>query len=560
MPTLTRTAPSAAKANKKENKASPTRAASQSSTLSDNRARTLVQMKVVEAMSQGPQSQKIAQLQAIMPGNSPVQKAADEEEVQMKAAPVQKAADEEEVQMKAAPVQKAADEEEVQMKAAPVQKAADEEEVQMKAAPVQKKENNTGLPDGLKSGVENLSGVSLDDVKVHTNSDQPAQMQAHAFAQGTDIHVAPGQEQHLPHEAWHVVQQKQDRVKPTSQMKEKIPVNDDKGLEHEADVMGIKSLKLGNEIGQLKENKKLDEISTSNTPIQGAFYSGWFGGKSKEQVEDVPKKELKTDDGYKVNPEVIEKLKPEEQEAVKSKSSGVIGGLNKIGQKGAGLAVSTALGAKSVVELADPNPSYLENLKTVSQNSGEAAAKGGFAAIMGSIFGIGTAIKGIYDNTTAAFAKWDQWTAFQESAKQGVDEAIYGLTKVWKGFWTKVGGIFESVLRLTEAIMLLTPAAPIAAAITVGHKIKDGISFVFGAGKSIYQYFKGEKKIDNASSLVSKAAAGDEKALGLVKKLIKTSKYGSYKEDWQLINLLNAKGHPAKIQKIIEESMTGTGV
>ena len=74
MPTLTRTAPSAAKANKKENKASPTRAASQSSTLSDNRARTLVQMKVVEAMSQGPQSQKIAQLQAIMPGNSPVQK------------------------------------------------------------------------------------------------------------------------------------------------------------------------------------------------------------------------------------------------------------------------------------------------------------------------------------------------------------------------------------------------------------------------------------------------------------------------------------------------------
>jgi hypothetical protein len=27
----------------------------------------------------------------------------------------------------------------------------------------------------------------------------------------------PGQEQHLPHEAWHVVQQKQGRVKPTGQ-------------------------------------------------------------------------------------------------------------------------------------------------------------------------------------------------------------------------------------------------------------------------------------------------------------------------------------------------------
>jgi hypothetical protein len=107
--------------------------------------------------------------------------------------------------------------------------------------PIQKKENNTGLPDNLKTGVENLSGISLDDVKVHRNSDKPAQLQAHAYAQGTDIHLASGQEKHLPHEAWHVVQQKQGRVKPTLQMKYKTPVNDDIGLEKEADVMGAKA-------------------------------------------------------------------------------------------------------------------------------------------------------------------------------------------------------------------------------------------------------------------------------------------------------------------------------
>ncbi|CAI8282611.1 MAG: Uncharacterised protein [Bacteroidetes bacterium MED-G17] len=107
---------------------------------------------------------------------------------------------------------------------------------------IQKKENNTGLPDNLKSGIENLSGMSLDDVKVHRNSDKPAQLQAHAYAQGTDIHLGPGQEKHLPHEAWHVVQQKQGRVKPTMQMKEKVNVNDDAGLEREADVMGAKAL------------------------------------------------------------------------------------------------------------------------------------------------------------------------------------------------------------------------------------------------------------------------------------------------------------------------------
>ena len=102
--------------------------------------------------------------------------------------------------------------------------------------------NRTGLPDQLKAGVESLSGLSLDDVKVHYNSSRPSQLNALAYAQGTDVHVGPGQEKHLPHEAWHIVQQKQGRVKPTMQMKVGVPVNDDPGLEHEADVMGSRAL------------------------------------------------------------------------------------------------------------------------------------------------------------------------------------------------------------------------------------------------------------------------------------------------------------------------------
>ena len=109
---------------------------------------------------------------------------------------------------------------------------------------LQKKSNNTNLPTQLKSGIENLSGISMDDVKVHYNSSKPAQLQAHAYAQGTNIHLGPGQEKHLPHEAWHVVQQKQGRVKPTMQLKGKVNVNDDVGLEREADVMGAKATQL----------------------------------------------------------------------------------------------------------------------------------------------------------------------------------------------------------------------------------------------------------------------------------------------------------------------------
>lgn len=96
-----------------------------------------------------------------------------------------------------------------------------------------------GLPAMLKKGIESLSGMSLDDVKVHYNSSKPAQLQALAYTQGAEIHVAPGQERHLPHEAWHVVQQKQGRVKPTLKVNG-TPVNDEPALEQEADQMGAR--------------------------------------------------------------------------------------------------------------------------------------------------------------------------------------------------------------------------------------------------------------------------------------------------------------------------------
>jgi hypothetical protein len=125
-----------------------------------------------------------------------------------------------------------------------IQKLADRGAVENKLTQLKKTDptNNTGLPDQLKSGIENLSGMSMDDVKVQYNSAEPAALNALAYAQGSDIHVGPGEEEHLPHEAWHVVQQAQGRVKPTTQLKGNIKINDDSGLEAEADVMGAKAL------------------------------------------------------------------------------------------------------------------------------------------------------------------------------------------------------------------------------------------------------------------------------------------------------------------------------
>ncbi|WP_239670692.1 DUF4157 domain-containing protein [Vibrio variabilis] len=139
-----------------------------------------------------------------------------------------------------------------------------------KQAKLPSSSNQTGLPHQLKAGIENLSGYSMDDVKVHYNSSKPAQLQAHAYAQGTNIHIGPGQERHLAHEAWHVVQQKQGRVKPTMQMKGKVNVNDDALLEREADVMGAKALQMGPSSHQPHQLKAANVSTTVQAKLSSA--------------------------------------------------------------------------------------------------------------------------------------------------------------------------------------------------------------------------------------------------------------------------------------------------
>lgn len=94
------------------------------------------------------------------------------------------------------------------------------------------------LPAPLRHGIERLSGLAMEDVGVHYDSPEPARLGALAYARGAEIHLAPGQARHLPHEAWHVVQQKQGRVAATTQLKDATSLNDDSTLEREADTMG----------------------------------------------------------------------------------------------------------------------------------------------------------------------------------------------------------------------------------------------------------------------------------------------------------------------------------
>ena len=59
--------------------------------------------------------------------------------------------------------------------------------------------SNNGIPNDMQKGFEQYSGTSFDNVKVHKNSSKPKQLKAHAYAQGNEVHLGPGQEKHLPH-------------------------------------------------------------------------------------------------------------------------------------------------------------------------------------------------------------------------------------------------------------------------------------------------------------------------------------------------------------------------
>jgi hypothetical protein len=220
----------------------------------DNRPEALAQLKLQESANNSPQARQTAQLQAMADRHSSLQ----------------------------------------------------EEPIQKKARPeADRKGKNTALPDQLKTGMESLSGISLDDVKVYRNSDKPAQLQAYAYTKGTDIHLGPGQERYLPHEAWHVVQQKQGRVKPTTQLKNKININDDAGLEKEADVMGERSKQIKNipnniekRDGSIPFGKSLQMKATNKGEvIQGmwpktgpSIFSWEFWGYSDSKSEKVKTK------------------------------------------------------------------------------------------------------------------------------------------------------------------------------------------------------------------------------------------------------------------------------
>lgn len=111
-----------------------------------------------------------------------------------------------------------------------------------RSAVLRRKPTTTPLPSQLRDGIEALSGVDMSGVAVHHDSAEPARLDAHAHTRGSDIYLAPGQQGHLAHEAWHVVQQLQGRARPSESVAGST-ISADPSLEAEASRMGERALR-----------------------------------------------------------------------------------------------------------------------------------------------------------------------------------------------------------------------------------------------------------------------------------------------------------------------------
>lgn len=199
--------------------------------------------------------------------------------------------------------------------------------------------NNTGMPDNLKTGIESLSGFSMDDVRVHYNSSKPATVQALAYTQGTDIHVAPGQEKYLPHEAWHVAQQMAGRVSPTTNINGML-VNDNVALEYEADVMGEKA------VTQRAISQRVDKAHLNFDVAQRLVIK--YGDFTDKVIDDSAKNLAEEQDKRRVSHQKIDvqSFEDVEQNVLKSEISDKMDNIEKIYIVSHGCA---ALGDKSAV-------------------------------------------------------------------------------------------------------------------------------------------------------------------------------------------------------------------
>ena len=184
--------------------------------------------------------------------------------------------------------------ESTEMKRNSVQRKSRSEEMRDSGA-----ENRTGIPTQLKERMEQHTGLSLNDVRVHYHSDLPARLDALAYTQGNQVYIGAGQERHLPHELGHVVQQKLGKVRADTRHESGVLMNTDAKLEREADEIGALQGALQGGLHERTNGNSYDgdasvqrKIKPQSEELDNGALIGFVRGRMNKKYKDAYRNQI----------------------------------------------------------------------------------------------------------------------------------------------------------------------------------------------------------------------------------------------------------------------------
>ncbi len=147
------------------------------------------------------------------------------------------------------------------------------------------------LPAAVQAKMEGAMGADFSNIQISKDSERAQGFGARAYAQGNEVHFAPGQydpvstvgQELIGHELAHVMQQRSGRVMPTEEQGG-LPINRDHTLEAEAD-------QLGQHAAQYKGSK--GTVSSASGASRAAVVQCSLFGDEDHKV--------KTNTGFEIN-------------------------------------------------------------------------------------------------------------------------------------------------------------------------------------------------------------------------------------------------------------------
>ena len=177
-----------------------------------------------------------------------------------------------------------------------MQEAEEEEEIIQAKTAIQKEVSkpavqngaHTSLPESLQAKMEDSFGTDFGNVNIHKNDRSAAQIGALAYTKGNNVHFAPEQynpgsqkgQELIGHELTHVVQQREGKVTATLHGKGML-INDNPGLEKEADIKGKRAVK-----GEIVHSGGVEQGNSKNV-VQGFFKGVTKSGVNYRVADDL---------------------------------------------------------------------------------------------------------------------------------------------------------------------------------------------------------------------------------------------------------------------------------